>query len=90
MRKALLALAIAVPAFALPAIGHAKGCLKGAAVGGVAGHVAGHHGLIGAAAGCAIERHREKGRDQKAAKPSVPKTDNDPSAIRTKDATPLN
>ena len=40
--------------------GHAeaKGCLKGAAVGGVAGHVAGHHGVLGAAAGCAIGSHR--------------------------------
>ena len=36
----------------------AKGCLKGAAVGGAAGHFAGHHGLLGAAAGCAIGRHR--------------------------------
>ena len=36
----------------------AAGCLKGAAVGGVAGHVAGHHGVIGAAAGCAIGHHR--------------------------------
>ncbi len=35
----------------------AKGCLKGAAVGGVGGHVAGHHGLIGAAAGCAVGHH---------------------------------
>lgn len=35
----------------------AKGCLKGAAVGGVAGHVAGHHGVLGAAAGCAIGHH---------------------------------
>ncbi len=33
------------------------GCVTGAAVGGVAGHVAGHHGLIGAAAGCAIGHH---------------------------------
>ena len=39
-------------------IAAAKGCLKGAAVGGVAGHVAGHHGLIGAAGGCVIGRHR--------------------------------
>jgi hypothetical protein len=36
----------------------AKGCVKGAAVGGVAGHVAGHHGLLGAAAGCVVGRHR--------------------------------
>ena len=36
---------------------HAAGCLKGAAVGGVAGHMAGHHGVLGAAAGCAIGHH---------------------------------
>jgi hypothetical protein len=42
----------------------AKGCLKGAAVGGVAGHVAGHHGLLGAAAGCAIGHHRAKKQQQ--------------------------
>ena len=35
----------------------AKGCLKGAAVGGAAGHFAGHHGLLGAAAGCAVGHH---------------------------------
>lgn len=57
---------------ASPMVGNAKGCLKGAAVGGVAGHVAGHHGLVGAAAGCAIEHHREKVRDRNAAQPSVP------------------
>jgi hypothetical protein len=33
------------------------GCLGGAVVGGVAGHVAGHHGLLGAAAGCAVGHH---------------------------------
>lgn len=87
MHKALIALAIVIPAFALPTLGSAKGCLKGAAVGGVAGHVAGHHGLIGAAAGCAIEHHREKVRDQKSAQPS-PTPDNSSSAMRTKDATP--
>ncbi len=44
----------------------AQGCLKGAAVGGVAGHVAGHHGVIGAAAGCAVGRHRaNKARSEK-------------------------
>ena len=44
----------------------AEGCLKGAAVGGVAGHVAGHHGVIGAAAGCAVGRHRaNKARSEK-------------------------
>jgi hypothetical protein len=35
----------------------AAGCLSGAAVGGVAGHVAGHHGVLGAAAGCAVGHH---------------------------------
>ena len=34
----------------------AKGCIKGALVGGVGGHMA-HHGLMGAAAGCAIGHH---------------------------------
>jgi hypothetical protein len=38
----------------------AKGCAKGAVVGGIGGHVAGHHGLLGAAAGCAIGRHHAK------------------------------
>jgi len=38
----------------------AKGCIKGAIVGGVAGHYAGHHGLLGAAAGCAIGHHEAK------------------------------
>ena len=51
-----------------PTLGHAKGCLKGAAVGGVAGHLAGGHGVVGAAAGCAIEHHREKAADKKDAK----------------------
>jgi hypothetical protein len=42
----------------------AKGCLKGAAVGGVAGHYSGHHGLLGAAAGCAIGRHEANKHDR--------------------------
>lgn len=45
-----------VAAMASPA--DARGCLKGAVVGGTAGHFAGHHGLLGAAAGCVIGRHR--------------------------------
>ena len=52
------ALALAIGLMSAPA--DAKGCLKGAAVGGVAGHVAGHHGLVGAAAGCAIGHHEAK------------------------------
>jgi hypothetical protein len=43
----------------------AKGCLKGAAVGGVAGHLAGHHGMLGAAAGCAVGHH-EATKEQRA------------------------
>ena len=47
----------------------AKGCLKGAAVGGVAGHVAGHHGILGAAAGCAVGHHEtaQKAKEEKQA-----------------------
>ena len=86
MHKALFALALALPALALPTIGNAKGCLKGAAVGGVAGHVAGHHAVIGAAAGCAIEHHREKVRDRKATQSPAVMPDNSPSAMQTKDA----
>ena len=50
-----LALVSAVPA-------EAKGCLKGALVGDVAGHYTDHHGLLGAAAGCAIGRHEANKR----------------------------
>jgi hypothetical protein len=49
------AIAIALVAITVPA--EAKGCIKGALVGGAAWHFAGHHGLIGAAAGCAIGHH---------------------------------
>ena len=45
-----------------PGPASAKGCLKGAFVGGVAGHYAGHHGLLGAAAGCAIGHHEANKR----------------------------
>ena len=73
MRNLLAILIIASPLTLLPAIGSAKGCLKGAAVGGVVGHVAGHHAVLGAAAGCVIEHHREKAKD-KAAQQSKPTT----------------
>lgn len=88
MHKVLIALAISVPAFIFPTMASAKGCLKGAAVGGVAGHVAGHHGVIGAAAGCAIEHHREKVKDKAAAHPSVPSPDKTPAGMPTKDTAP--
>jgi hypothetical protein len=54
----------------LSAPAHAVGCVSGAMMGGVAGHVAGHHGLLGAAAGCAIghheavRRHREEAAER--------------------------
>ena len=35
------------------------GCLGGAAAGGIAGHMAGH-GVLGAAAGCAVGHHMAK------------------------------
>ena len=56
---AAIAIALALGA-AVPA--QAKGCLKGALVGGVAGHYTGHHGLLRAAAGCAIGRHEANKR----------------------------
>jgi hypothetical protein len=56
------AFALAIGLGSAPA--DAKGCLKGAAVGGVAGHVAGHHGLVGAAAGCAIGHHEANKKEK--------------------------
>jgi len=56
MRAMLLAGLIA--ATALPAPAHAIGCVSGAVLGGVGGHYAGRHGLLGAAAGCAIGHHQ--------------------------------
>jgi succinate-acetate transporter protein len=67
MRQITACLAICVCLAMLPTVGNAKGCLKGAAVGGVVGHVAGHHAVLGAAAGCVIEHHREKVKDKAAA-----------------------
>jgi hypothetical protein len=68
MHKLIVALIIAAPLAMFSGIAGAKGCLKGAAVGGVVGHVAGHHAVLGAAAGCVIEHHREKLQDKAAAK----------------------
>jgi hypothetical protein len=64
MRQITACLVFSVCLALLPAIGYSKGCLKGAAVGGVVGHVAGHHAVLGAAAGCVIEHHREKLKDK--------------------------
>jgi hypothetical protein len=61
---AFMLAALAIPA----APARAAGCLSGAAVGGVAGHVAGHHGVLGAAAGCAVGHHENvKNQRQQAA-----------------------
>lgn len=43
---------------------YSKGCIKGAIVGGITGHFAGHHGLLGAAAGCAILHHEESKKNK--------------------------
>ena len=45
---------------------HAIGCVSGAMMGGVAGHYAGRHGLLGAAAGCALG-HRQAVANKRAA-----------------------
>ena len=58
MNKTFACAVVAISLFAGTAPADAKGCIKGAIVGGVAGHFAGHHGLLGAAAGCAVG-HRE-------------------------------
>lgn len=68
MRHLTLYRVLAACLLTLPAVTSAKGCLKGAAVGAVAGHVAGRHAVLGAAAGCVIEHHREKNADKAAAK----------------------
>lgn len=61
---AVLSMFAALAMVAAPA--QAKGCLKGAAVGGVGGHFVGHHGVIGAAVGCAVGRHRANKKDAEA------------------------
>jgi hypothetical protein len=82
MRNMTAALMVAIPLAVLPCIASGKGCLKGAAVGGVVGHVAGHHAVVGAAAGCVIEHHREKVKD-KAAKQEAVSQDRTASAANT-------
>lgn len=58
MKNIIAAAAIvALASTAVPQQAHAIGCLSGAAIGGVGGHFAGHHGLLGAAAGCAVGHH---------------------------------
>jgi len=72
MKFKLAACVILTSLAVLPGVSGAKGCLKGAAVGGVGGHFAGHHGLIGAAAGCAVGHHMATKRDKAAAQAAQP------------------
>ncbi len=67
--KSLIALALlaSVASVAMPHDAKAIGCISGAAVGGVAGHYAGHHGILGAAAGCAVGHHAAVVRRRNAA-----------------------
>jgi hypothetical protein len=58
MKTRIFAAVLLVSFASMSQFANAAGCLKGAAVGGVGGHFAGHHGLLGAAAGCAIGRHQ--------------------------------
>jgi hypothetical protein len=67
LSRFLTAAAVATVLAGSGASAMAKGCLAGAAVGGVAGHVAGQHGLLGAAAGCAIGRHEANKHDRERA-----------------------
>ena len=62
--KYLIALTVAALPFVSVSSAEAKGCIKGAIVGGVAGHYTVHHGLLGAAAGCAIGHHEAKKRER--------------------------
>jgi hypothetical protein len=79
MNKTFGCALIAIALVAVTAPAEAKGCIKGALVGGAAGHFAGHHGLIGAAAGCAIDHHEANKRQNTqpattgSASPSAPK-----------------
>ena len=51
---------VVLGAVGAPGAARAVGCVSGAVAGGVAGHYAGHHGLLGAAAGCAVGHHMHK------------------------------
>lgn len=62
MKTRIFAAALLMSLASMSQLANAAGCLKGAAVGGVGGHFAGHHGLLGAAAGCAIGRHQANKR----------------------------
>ena len=67
MKTRLCAIAMLLAIAAAPQLASAKGCLKGAAIGGVGGHVAGGHGVLGAAAGCAVGRHMANKKEKQQA-----------------------
>jgi hypothetical protein len=77
MKSQVIALSLLVTLASFSGIASAKGCLKGAAIGGVAGHVAGRHGVVGAAAGCAIGHHQanKKAKDEAAQANTKPAPD---------------
>jgi hypothetical protein len=66
MKKFFLAVPVAIALAVIPMASQAKGCLKGAVVGGVAGHFVKNHGVIGAAAGCAIGTHEANKKEREA------------------------
>ena len=72
MKARLCTIAMLLAIAAAPQLANAKGCLKGAAVGGVGGHVAGGHGVLGAAAGCAVGRHMANKKDRQQAAQGQP------------------
>lgn len=72
MKTCLCTIAMLLAIAGAPQIASAKGCLKGAAVGGVGGHVAGGHGVVGAAAGCAVGRHMANKKDKQKAVQAQP------------------
>ena len=67
MKTCLCTIAVFLAIVGAPQIASAKGCLKGAVVGGVGGHVAGGHGVLGAAAGCAVGRHMANKKEKQQA-----------------------
>jgi hypothetical protein len=82
MKAHLLVLTLSAALVTIAGPADAKGCAKGAAVGGVAGHVAGHHGLLGAAAGCAIGKHRAAKQDKAAAEQNANTTNTTTQPVR--------
>jgi uncharacterized protein YcfJ len=64
MKSVLLLGGMLILAPSLMSSAFAAGCVRGAVVGGVIGHFAGHHGMVGAAAGCAVGHHDANKRDR--------------------------